>query len=110
MSPTFLDNSLFRNIYCYLAGGSDSCAARGYDTTILPSGFEWLAFAITAFIMINIVINAGLGAVIVYIWGERRILGRIQNRTGPNRWGPFGSFTSVADAIKTLFKEDIVPG
>ncbi|MCY4474409.1 MAG: NADH-quinone oxidoreductase subunit NuoH [Chloroflexi bacterium] len=109
MNPAFLDNSLFRNIYCYLAGSSDSCAERGYDTTLLPAGFEWLAFAITAFLIINIVINAGLGAVVVYIWGERRILGRIQNRTGPNRWGPFGSLTSVADAIKTLFKEDIVP-
>lgn len=109
MNSPFLDNSLFRNIYCYLAGGSDGCASRGYDTAILPSGLEWLAFAITAFIIINVVINAALGSVIVYIWGERRILGRIQNRTGPNRWGPFGMFTSVADAIKTLFKEDIVP-
>ncbi len=109
MSSPFLDNSLFRNIYCYLAGGSDGCASRGYDTAVLPSGLEWLAFAITAFIIINVVINAALGAVVVYIWGERRILGRIQNRTGPNRWGPFGMFTSVADAIKTLFKEDIVP-
>ncbi len=109
MNSPFLDNSLFRNIYCYLASGSEGCASRGYDTAILPSGLEWLAFAVTAFIIINVVINAALGAVIVYIWGERRILGRIQNRTGPNRWGPFGMFTSVADAIKTLFKEDIVP-
>lgn len=109
MNSPFLDNSLFRNIYCYLAGGSDGCASRGYDIALLPSGLEWLAFAITAFIIINVVINVALGAVIVYIWGERRILGRIQNRTGPNRWGPFGMFTSVADAIKTLFKEDIVP-
>ncbi len=109
MSSPFLDNSLFRNIYCYLAGGSDSCASRGYDIALLPSGLEWLAFATTAFIIINVVINVALGAVVVYIWGERRILGRIQNRSGPNRWGPFGMFTSVADAIKTLFKEDIVP-
>ena len=109
MSATYLDNSLFRNIYCYLASGSDDCGARGYDIAVLPAGLEWLAFAVTAFIIINVVINAALGTVVVYIWGERRILGRIQNRTGPNRWGPFGSFTSVADAIKTLFKEDIVP-
>ena len=109
MSSTYLDNSLFRNIYCYLASGSDDCGARGYDIAVLPAGLEWLAFAVTAFIIINVVINAALGTVVVYIWGERRILGRIQNRTGPNRWGPFGAFTSVADAIKTLFKEDIVP-
>ncbi len=109
MSTSFLDNSLFRNIYCYLAGDSDSCVARGYSSGLLPDGLEWLAFAITAFIIINVVINAALGVVVAYIWGERRVLARLQNRSGPNRWGPFGTFTSVADAIKTLFKEDIVP-
>ena len=50
-----------------------------------------------------------LGGVIVLIWGERRLFGRFQSRTGPNRWGPFGMLTSVADAIKTMFKEDVVP-
>ncbi len=105
----FLDNSLFRNIYCYLAGDSADCVARGYGSGFLPDGLEWLAFLVTAIVIIMVVINAGLGAVIVYIWAERRFLGRIQNRTGPNRWGPFGMLTSVADAIKTLFKEDVVP-
>jgi len=37
------------------------------------------------------------------------LFGRFQSRTGPNRWGPFGTLTSVADAVKTMFKEDIVP-
>lgn len=109
MIGDFLDNSLFRNIYCYLAGQSDGCAARGYGSGFLPDGFEWLAIVATALVIILVVINAALGAVIVYIWAERRLLGRIQNRTGPNRWGPFGMFTSVADAIKTMFKEDVVP-
>jgi NADH-quinone oxidoreductase subunit H len=104
----FLDNSLFRNIYCYMAGGSDECAARGYDG-FLPSGWEWVAFVITAFVIANIFINAALGGVLALIWGERRILARFQGRVGPNRWGPFGSLTSAADAIKTMFKEDIVP-
>jgi NADH-quinone oxidoreductase subunit H len=40
---------------------------------------------------------------------ERKILGRIQNRYGPNRVGPFGLFQPVADGIKMLIKEDIVP-
>src|SRR5713101_5972624 len=40
---------------------------------------------------------------------ERKILGRIQNRFGPNRVGPFGLFQPVADGIKMLIKEDIVP-
>lgn len=40
---------------------------------------------------------------------ERKILGRIQNRFGPNRVGPFGFFQPAADGIKMLTKEDIVP-
>lgn len=109
MNSSFLDNSLFRNIYCNLAGDSATCAERGYSSGFLPDGLEWIAFGIASLIIVLAVINAALGSVIVYIWAERRLLGRIQNRTGPNRWGPFGVFTSVADAIKTLFKEDIVP-
>jgi NADH-quinone oxidoreductase subunit H len=43
------------------------------------------------------------------IWAERRIIGRMQNRPGPNRWGPFGLLQPVADALKLPLKEDIVP-
>lgn len=40
---------------------------------------------------------------------ERKGLGRIQNRLGPNRVGPFGFLQPAADGLKTLFKENIVP-
>src|ERR1700723_1220637 len=40
---------------------------------------------------------------------ERKGLGRIQNRYGPNRVGFFGSLQPMADAVKSLTKEDIVP-
>ncbi len=52
-------------------------------------------------------IFAGIFAISTLI--ERKGLGRIQNRPGPNRVGPYGLFQPVADGIKMLIKEDIVP-
>jgi NADH-quinone oxidoreductase subunit H len=111
LGPNFLDNSFFRNIYCNLSKSDDiRCSGGGwFGDGILPAGFEWLAFLITAFVMAMVLINLVLGSVLIFIWAERRLLGRFQSRSGPNRWGPYGSLTPIADAIKTLFKEDIVP-
>jgi NADH-quinone oxidoreductase subunit H len=45
----------------------------------------------------------------VTTWVERRIAGRMQSRIGPNRPGSMGFMSWVADAVKMLFKEDLIP-
>ncbi len=54
-----------------------------------------------------ILVFAGLFAIVTVL--ERKGLGRIQNRYGPNRVGPYGFLQFAADGIKALVKEDIVP-
>ncbi len=48
-------------------------------------------------------------ATLTLTWMERKVVGRIQNRIGPNRVGPWGIFQALADAVKMLIKEDIIP-
>ncbi len=77
--------------------------------SLLANAPEWLLQSVSA--LINI---AALLAVFLTLFAamsvlERKILGRIQNRYGPNRVGPFGLLQPMADGIKMLIKEDIVP-
>lgn len=69
-----------------------------------PAGF-WSHMVVFIVILFLFVI---LG-VMAYIYIERRVLGRFQIRIGPNRTGPFGIIQPVADTIKILIKEDIIP-
>src|SRR5437868_6687808 len=57
---------------------------------------------LVAFIIVQVIVAA-------MNWIERRLLGLIQARLGPNRVGPKGLFQIVADPIKFLLKEDVVP-
>ena len=72
-----------------------------------PAGWQPLLSALisTAGILLTF---AGLFAVTTLI--ERKGLGRIQNRYGPNRVGPWGILQPLADGVKALTKEDVVPG
>ena len=86
-------NGLYRLVYD-LAG------------TMLPC---WLAYLVAGLVIIFILVNAVLLGAAVITWTERRLLGRFQNRVGPNRWGPFGLFQPFADLFKLLTKEDLTP-
>lgn len=50
-----------------------------------------------------------LGGFAYLTWFQRRVLGRIQHRYGPNRVGRFGLLQPIADAIKMIFKQDVTP-
>ncbi len=56
-----------------------------------------------------LVFAALMGVTLLTIWAERRIVARMQARLGPNRVGPFGVGQGLADGIKLMLKEDIVP-
>jgi len=69
----------------------------------------WAAYLVPALIAFTIVAIIILVVVLMFIYVERRLVGRFQIRPGPNRAGPFGVLQPVADAVKVLLKEDIVP-
>jgi NADH-quinone oxidoreductase subunit H len=65
-------------------------------------------------VLLKIVGAAVLGglagaAAILLIWAERKLVARIQDRLGPNRVGPYGLLQTIADALKLLTKEVLIP-
>ncbi len=72
----------------------------------LPYPWSLVAGAITAAALLFGFIGA---SAFVAIWAERKVSGRIQDRLGPTRVGPFGLLQSLADGIKLLSKEDHAP-
>ncbi len=69
----------------------------------------WVAYLVSGLVIMLILVNAVLLGAAIVTWLERRLLGRLQNRIGPNRWGPFGVLQPIADLVKLLTKEDLVP-
>lgn len=78
-----------------------------YPGTLPPEwpGGYWIHWGVFVVIILAFVLLMAMG----FIWLERREVGRFQARLGPNRVGPFGVLQPVADAIKVLTKEDIIP-
>ena len=70
----------------------------------------WIAGIILLIIKLGAVLVVLLTAAAYLVWVERKLLGRIQVRYGPNRAGKFGVLQPLADLIKLVTKEDTVPG
>uniref|UniRef100_A0A7C5RT10 NADH-quinone oxidoreductase subunit H n=1 Tax=Thermomicrobium roseum TaxID=500 RepID=A0A7C5RT10_THERO len=69
---------------------------------------DWQRLLVSYFVGF-VLLNVLLGLMAYMTWFERRVLARMQHRVGPNRTGPFGLLQPIADGIKLLAKEDIVP-
>ena len=75
-------------------------------TDYLP---DWLALLAMPLIAAALVVGFMGGSALFYIWAERKVSARMQDRLGPTRVGRFGWLQSVADGIKLITKEDTTP-
>lgn len=72
--------------------------------------WTWAAYLIAALVHCALLIQVGAVGALVFIWAERKVSGRIQDRLGPTRvGGKFGWLQSLADGLKLITKEDLCP-
>lgn len=76
------------------------------DASMLPESALLTAWTLAKILAITLPV---MGAVAYLTYAERKVIGYIQARIGPNRVGPFGLLQPIADAIKLLTKEIIIP-
>src|SRR6195256_1109177 len=84
-------------------------SAKQWLLSFLAGAPDWVIQIASSLLNIAVLLGVFLTLFALISVLERKILGRMQNRYGPNRVGPFGLFQPVADGIKMLIKEDIVP-
>ncbi|HLK45828.1 MAG TPA: NADH-quinone oxidoreductase subunit NuoH [Acidimicrobiales bacterium] len=75
---------------------------------LFANGVHWAVLLIVA-LKVLVAFAVLLVSVMLMIWFERKAISDMQSRIGPQRWGPFGIFQTLADGIKLFFKEDLVP-
>ena len=76
-----------------------------------PALLEKLDWGIVAVVAVKVVVAFAilLVAVMLYIWGMRKVIADMQNRIGPAKAGPFGVLQTLADGLKLFFKEASIP-
>jgi NADH-quinone oxidoreductase subunit H len=85
----------------------DGLIANGFVPHAVPA---WIPYLVAMLVFGGIVVFGFVLPVAgITTWVERRVAGRIQSRIGPNRTGPAGFLQWLADGIKSVLKEDIVP-
>ncbi|MFX4285801.1 NADH-quinone oxidoreductase subunit NuoH [Janibacter sp. G349] len=82
-----------------LAAAADKPVPADFSDTPL-----WLSLVKALLLFVYLLVS-----VLLVIWFERRVIGRMQQRPGPNRNGPFGLLQTLADGMKSMFKEDVRP-
>jgi NADH-quinone oxidoreductase subunit H len=70
---------------------------------------DWAVTFVMMLATVLVLIFFGLGSIIWINVFERKVIGRLQDRYGPNRFGPWGLLQCVADMVKLLTKEDVTP-
>jgi len=70
---------------------------------------DWVPYVVSSLIGVVGILLWTILSVLAFIWIERRVVGLMQNRIGPNRVGPSGLLQPVADVLKLLLKEAITP-
>jgi len=70
--------------------------------------FDWILL-VEKLILIAIITFASLGIALYTTFGERKVAAILQDRPGPNRAGPFGLLQPLADGLKLIMKEEIIP-
>jgi NADH-quinone oxidoreductase subunit H len=105
-------NEILLRTWLWLSGWFvDGLSHADYSQAVLESRTDWIVgYVIAALLQCGLILQVIAVGALVFIWMERKIAGRIQDRLGPTRiGGSFGWLQTLADGIKLIAKEDVTP-